>query len=86
MRYAMEHQKEAIDILLKQFRDLDRGIVERHLAYGAKALFTSPETERNGPLWMVKEQWESTQQVLVEQKVSAGPIDIAQFFTTEFLK
>jgi len=86
MRYAMEHQKEAIDILLKQFRDLDRGIVERHLAYGTKALFSSPDTERNGPLWMVKEQWESTQQVLVEQKVSAGPIDVATFFTTEFLK
>lgn len=86
MQYAMEHQKEAIDILLKQFRDLDRSIVERHLAYGAKALFTSPDTEKNGLLWMVQEQWDLTQRVMVEQKVAAGPIDVTQFFTTEFLR
>ncbi len=86
MQYAMDHQKEAIDILLKQFRDLDRTIVERHLAYGAKALFTSPDTERNGLLWMVGEQWDLTQRVMVEQKVAAGPIDITKFFTTDFLR
>lgn len=86
MQYAVSNQKEAIDILLKQFRDLDRTIVERHLAYGAKGLFTSPDTEKNGLLWMVRERWELTQQVMVEQKVAAGPIDLASFFTTEFLK
>ena len=86
MQYAMDNQKEAIDILLKQFRDLDRAIVERHLSYGAKGLFTSPDTEKNGLLWMSAERWELAQRVLVEHKVAAEPVDIAKFFTTEFLK
>jgi NitT/TauT family transport system substrate-binding protein len=86
MQYATEHQQEAIDILLKQFRDLDRSIMERHLAYGAKALYTSPETEKNGLLWMVKEQWDLGQQVMLEQKVSNEPVDVAKFFITQFLQ
>lgn len=86
MQYAMDHQPEAIDILLKQFRDLDRAIVTRHLAYGAKALYTSPDTEKHGLLWMERSRWDLAHQVMVEQKVAAGPIDMAKFFTTEFLK
>lgn len=86
LQHAMDNQKEAVDILLRQFRDLDRTIVERQLAYGAKALFTSPDTEKSGLLWMVKEQWDLTQQVMLEQKVSAAPVDMAAFFTTQFLK
>lgn len=86
MEYGMANQKEAIDILLKQFRDLDRTIVERQLGYGTKGLFTSGDTEKNGLLWMVRERWDLSQQVMVEQKVAAGPIDIAKFYTTEFLK
>jgi NitT/TauT family transport system substrate-binding protein len=86
MQYAMDHQQEAIDILVKQFRDLNRTIAERQLAYGAKGLFASPDTEKHGLLWMVKERWDLGQQVMLEQKVSNEPVDIAKFFTTQFLQ
>jgi len=86
MQYAMDHQGEAIDILVRQFPDLNRLIAERQLAYSARALVTSADTEGHGLLWMVKARWDLTERVMIEQKVATGPVDTAKFFTTEFLR
>ncbi len=86
MQYAIEHQTEAIDILIRQFRDLDRAVVARHLANGAQRLYTSADTDKHGLLWMERARWDLAHQVMVEQKVAAGPIDVTKFYTTELLK
>jgi NitT/TauT family transport system substrate-binding protein len=85
MQYAIQNQKEAIDILTKQFRDLDRATMARQLANGADKLFTSPQTKAHGLLWMERDRWDLAHRILVDHMVAAQPIDISKFYTTRFL-
>jgi ABC-type nitrate/sulfonate/bicarbonate transport system substrate-binding protein len=80
-RYALENPIEAAEIT-RLYDDEDYGEREEFIITASSPLI---HTGENRVGWMELEEWESIQEVLVEQGIIREPIELEEAFTTEFL-
>lgn len=80
--YAIEHPKEAADILLSAVPDLDEALVHRSQEW------LSQQYQGDAPQFGVQERkrWKLVQDFMLEHEIIADDIDLDRAFTNEFLE
>ena len=80
-KYAIENAAEAAEVSMKyaQTKDLD---IQIEMAYASIPLIHTGEDKIG---WMKEEIWVGMREILSEQNLLAGPIDIQDVYTMDFL-
>ena len=82
--YAKEHPEEAVDIMMKSYPTMDKGVLLKKLMLERPWIWT-PAAEKSGLGFMRMEQWQSLQKVLLEAKVLDKDVDLKQAFSNDYL-
>lgn len=82
--YALEHQDEAVDILLKYNPNADPTHQKKILKVLKEYLITDA-TDKNGFGWMEANKWNSIQDVLFEQGLINKKTNIESLYTNQFI-
>ena len=83
--YSVSHEKEALEIFLKDNPTADAKYSALKLPHVLK-LTQTPDTEAHGIGYSTAAKWEAMQNALLEMKIMESGVDISKVFTNEFLK
>ena len=83
--YARDHRDEAVGIVMQYAgEDADPGHM-RFMLDTEFADYESAVTERYGPGWQTREQWQALADMLLAYGALPGPVDVEQAFTNDLL-
>ena len=83
--YAVSHEQETLETFLKANPTVDPKYSKMKLPEVLK-LTQTPDTEKNGIGYSSKDQWEAMQKALLDMGIMEKSVNVADVFTTEFLK
>ena len=83
--YAVAHEEETLETFLKDNPTADPKYSKMKLPEVLK-LTRTPETQKNGIGYSSKEQWEAMQKALLDMGIMDKSVNVADVFTTQFLK
>jgi NitT/TauT family transport system substrate-binding protein len=84
-QFTIDKPAEAVDVLMKADSKLDRAILLAQLDADIKHTFTNDTTGKCGLGYMAPPRWESTRNVLVNQKVVTAPPKLEDVYTNNFI-
>ncbi len=83
-QYAEQHPDETAAILKQHFPEIDEALYLKILK-GSFDLLHTPRTEGKPLGWMAKEDWEETQEMLVQYLGLTNQLPVDNYYTNEFL-
>lgn len=83
--YSLSHEKEALDIFLKDNPTIDAKYSALKLPQVLKLTQTS-DTEQHGVGYSTTEKWEAMQKALIDMGLMPEPIKVSEVFTNAYLK
>jgi NitT/TauT family transport system substrate-binding protein len=83
LRWAIDNQAAAIDLVVASYKDLTKDIVSAELPALLK-FSTSPDTDKNGLLYQGADLWQRTSDMLHEFKVVTEPVDVTKLYTDKY--
>jgi ABC-type nitrate/sulfonate/bicarbonate transport system substrate-binding protein len=86
LRYARDHQEEALSILLKHKPELDRYLVTVQLRNALNEVFLPPESIQSGIGYMRPEITEKTVKIVNEFFDVGRKVTSKEVFTNQFIK
>lgn len=86
LRYARDHQDEALKILLKQKPELDRDLTQLQLKNAVDEVFIPPESLSSGFGYMKPDIMEKTVRITNEFFDVARKVSIEEVYTNQFIK
>lgn len=84
MRWALDDQEAAIDLVVESYPDLPRDIVAIELPALLK-FWESPDTDEHGLLYQGEDVWQRTYEMLREFGDLEATFDVTEAYTNEFL-
>jgi NitT/TauT family transport system substrate-binding protein len=86
LRYAREHQEEALKILLKRKPELDKELTRIQIKNGVEEVFVPPESEASGYGYMKPDVMEKTVKITNEFFDVAGKVAATAVYTNQFIR
>ena len=86
LRYARDHQDEALKILLKQKPELDRELTRLQLKNAVDEVFIPPESLASGYGYMKPDIMEKTVRITNEFFDVARKVSVEETYTNQFIK
>ncbi len=86
LRYARDHQDEALQILLKQKPELDKELTRIQLKNAIEEVFIPPESLESGFGYMKPDIMEKTVRVTNEYFEGARKVSVEESYTNQFIK
>jgi NitT/TauT family transport system substrate-binding protein len=86
LRYARDHQEEALGILLKLKPELDKELTRIQIKNGVEEVFIPPESVASGYGYMKPEVMEKTVKITNEFFDVSGNVPIAGVYTNQFIR
>ena len=84
MRWALENQDAAIDLVVESYPDLPRDVVSVELPALLK-FWTSPDTDAHGLLYQGPEVWQRTYDMLHQFGGMTDTFDVSDVYTNDYL-
>ncbi len=85
LAYALEHEEEALDIVMKYAPQENREHM-RFMFDTEKQNAVSDLTRRNGLGWMTRQQWQELHDLLVQYGAVAKPVELRRVYADDVLK
>jgi len=82
--YAMDHQDEAVDAFMKHNPDYDRQVIKEQFIANI-SLVDNPSTAGKPFGWMAKEDWERTQDLMIDYLGLEQRLPVETYYTNEFV-
>jgi NitT/TauT family transport system substrate-binding protein len=83
MRWALDNQPAAIDLVVASYKDLTKDIVSAELPALLK-FWTSPDTDKNGLLYQGADLWQRTYEMLRDHGVVTQTVDVPKVYTDKY--